>query len=290
MIHKEINSDNSTILKPNIFLRLTKREIFLSLICLIFLCIIVYLSFHDHIVANIESSENLENKIIQLESTSTTETDLIIQLKDELSNKFSEIVKLKNELSEKSDQIDKLEYELRSKSDQLIQLEEELLSKLNLITHLESALSIQNNSIAQVKEIQSIPWIAIIVATFISFPFGAVWYMLLSNPWMKAAGLTNEDVQGGAGSSMYIITFICQLFMAFVLSGIAFHVGSMFGSSGYSIINGVGVGFVIWIGFIIPTQIVNHLFQSKPFSLTAIDGGHWLGVLVIQGIIIGLFG
>ena len=138
--------------------------------------------------------------------------------------------------------------------------------------------------------LQSIPWLAILVAAIVSFPFGAVWYMVLSKQWMKAAGLTDEDVQGGAGASMYIITFICQLFMALVLSGIAFHARSMFGTSDFSIIDGVGVAVTIWIGFIIPTQIVNHLFQSKPFSLTLIDGGHWLGVLIIQGIIIGLIG
>ena len=133
---------------------------------------------------------------------------------------------------------------------------------------------------------QNIPWIAIIVATVISFPFGALWYMLLSKPWMEAAGLTEEDVRGGAGASMYIIAVICQLFMAFMLSRIAFYIGV----EGVTIANGVGAAIMIWIGFIIPTQIVNHLFQGKPFSLTAIDGGHWFGVMVIQGIVIGLIG
>ncbi len=137
---------------------------------------------------------------------------------------------------------------------------------------------------------QSIPWLAILIAAVVGFPFGAVWYMLLAKPWMKAAGLTEENVQGGGGAPIYIITFICQLFMAFMLSAIVFHAGSMFGSAGFSVTSGVSVAVMIWIGFIIPTQIVNHLFQCKPFSLTVIDGGHWLGVLVIQGIIIGLIG
>lgn len=138
--------------------------------------------------------------------------------------------------------------------------------------------------------LQSIPWLAILLAAVVSFPFGAVWYMVLSKPWMEAAGLTEQDVQGGAGASMYVITFICQLFMAFVLSGVVYHASSMFGSAGFSLAGGIGVAVTIWIGFIIPTQIVNHLFQSKPFSLTLIDGGHWLGVLIIQGIVIGLIG
>ena len=99
-----------------------------------------------------------------------------------------------------------------------------------------------------------------------------------------------EDVEGGAGASIYITAFVCQLVMAFVLSGLIFKISPMLGSAGFSVTAGMIVAFMIWIGFIIPTQIVNNLFQLKPFFLTLIDGGHWLGVLLIQGIVIGLIG
>ncbi|MBM3524115.1 MAG: DUF1761 domain-containing protein, partial [Alphaproteobacteria bacterium] len=35
---------------------------------------------------------------------------------------------------------------------------------------------------------------------------------------------------------------------------------------------------------------VNHGFQGVKRALTVIDGGHWLGVLLIQGVIIGWMG
>ena len=35
---------------------------------------------------------------------------------------------------------------------------------------------------------------------------------------------------------------------------------------------------------------VNHAFQGAKRSLTLIDGGHWLGVLLIQGAILGWWG
>ena len=35
---------------------------------------------------------------------------------------------------------------------------------------------------------------------------------------------------------------------------------------------------------------VNHSFQMRLGTLTLIDGGHWLGVLLIQGALIGLVG
>ena len=115
-----------------------------------------------------------------------------------------------------------------------------------------------------------------------------IWF--LQNHGMKAAGLKKEDVEGGAGASIYITAFVCQLVMAFVLSGLIFKISPMLGSAGFSVTAGMIVAFMIWIGFIIPTQIVNNLFQLKPFFLTLIDGGHWLGVLLIQGIVIGLIG
>jgi hypothetical protein len=35
---------------------------------------------------------------------------------------------------------------------------------------------------------------------------------------------------------------------------------------------------------------VNHGFQGAKRALTVIDGIHWLAVLLVQGLVIGLFG
>ena len=54
--------------------------------------------------------------------------------------------------------------------------------------------------------------------------------------------------------------------------------------------NGVISGAFIWLGFVITTLSVNHAFQGAKRELTLIDGGHWLGVLLLQGSVIGLVG
>jgi hypothetical protein len=41
---------------------------------------------------------------------------------------------------------------------------------------------------------------------------------------------------------------------------------------------------------VITTLAVNHAFQGSKRALTLIDGGHWLGVLLLQGAVIGLMG
>ena len=46
----------------------------------------------------------------------------------------------------------------------------------------------------------------------------------------------------------------------------------------------------IWLGFVITTMVVNYAFHGARHALTLIDGGHWLGVLLIQGAILGWWG
>jgi Protein of unknown function (DUF1761) len=54
--------------------------------------------------------------------------------------------------------------------------------------------------------------------------------------------------------------------------------------------NGLITGFFIWIGFVITTMAVNYGFQGAKPMLTVIDGAHWLGVLLLQGLVIGSIG
>jgi hypothetical protein len=54
--------------------------------------------------------------------------------------------------------------------------------------------------------------------------------------------------------------------------------------------SGVLFGLHMWAGFIITSMILNHRYQSQKWSLTAIDGGYLLGVMLVQGVVIGLFG
>ena len=72
--------------------------------------------------------------------------------------------------------------------------------------------------------------------------------------------------------------------MALMLAGIIGHLGDI------TIRGGVVSGFFVWLGFVITTMGVNHTFSGAKPILTAIDGGYWLLVLLIQGAVIGAFG
>ena len=131
---------------------------------------------------------------------------------------------------------------------------------------------------------------AVVIAAVISFVFGAVWYGLLGKPWMAAIGKTEADLkEANAGYPIppaFVIAIISQLVMAYVLAGVIGHLGQ----GNVTMWNGVISGAFVWLGFVITTLATNHGFQGQKFALTAIDGGHWLGVLIIQGAVIGLMG
>jgi len=128
----------------------------------------------------------------------------------------------------------------------------------------------------------------IVIAAVLSFAWGAASYGVLSKPWMKAARITPTPGQSGMmpGQALLINSIVCELIMAWVLAGIIGHLGP--GEVTFS--NGVVSAVLAWLGFVITTLSVNHAFQGAKRALTLIDGGHWLGVLLLQGAVIGLMG
>ena len=127
-------------------------------------------------------------------------------------------------------------------------------------------------------------WLAVIAAMVASMALGVAWYMALSKPWMAAVGKTREELQP-SDPTPYIWSVVVQLVMAYF---VALLTPLLFGST--NVANGALCGLHAWVGFVITSMILNHRYQRARWSLTVIDGGYLLGVLVVQGIVIGLFG
>ena len=133
----------------------------------------------------------------------------------------------------------------------------------------------------------AVNWLAVGVAAVASMALGAAWYMVLAKQWMAALGKTREQVMAGSGGNVtpFVIAFLMQLVMAYSL---ALFVPKLMGAT--TVTNGLIVGFHVWIGFVITSMIINHRYQGNKWSLTVIDGGYLLGVLLVQAVVIGLFG
>ena len=131
---------------------------------------------------------------------------------------------------------------------------------------------------------------AIPIAALASFLFGGVWYGVLSKPWLDAVGKTEADIRAASAGypipPAFAIAIVSQLVMAWVLAGLIGHLGQ----NQVTISNGLISAAFVWVGFVATTLATNHGFQGQRVKLTLIDGGHWLGVLLIQGLIIGAFG
>ena len=54
--------------------------------------------------------------------------------------------------------------------------------------------------------------------------------------------------------------------------------------------HGLQIAFLMWLGFVATSMILNHRYQGKPWSLTVIDSGYILAALLVQGLVLGLFG
>ena len=130
---------------------------------------------------------------------------------------------------------------------------------------------------------------AILLAAIAAYIVGALWYWLLGKPWMAALGLTEEMIKGKDKKPSplpFVLAFVADLIMAWILAGLIGHLGI----GQVTLKNGVISAAFVWFGFVITTLAVNNSFAMRKPILIAIDGGHWLTVLLVMGAIIGAMG
>jgi hypothetical protein len=140
--------------------------------------------------------------------------------------------------------------------------------------------------------LSSVNYLSVTIAALAAWMFGAVYYGLLGKAWVEAQGKTMEafkQEQAAKKGSLatvapFVLAFVAELIMAFVLFGILTHMGT------FSIRAGIISGAFCWFGFVLTTIAVNYAFSGRRAMLTVIDAGHWLGVLLIIGAVLGAFG
>ena len=129
-------------------------------------------------------------------------------------------------------------------------------------------------------------YLAILIAALAAFGWGAIYYMTLSTQWLAAVGITREPMRTGRSPAPFIISFVALVVIAWVLAGTLGHLGP----GQVTLKNGIISGLFLWLGFIATTVFVNNAYPGRKYSLSVIDSIHWLGVVVIEGAVIGAFG
>ncbi len=135
----------------------------------------------------------------------------------------------------------------------------------------------------------SINWLAVVVCVVMSMISGTLWY----NPktffpvWWKGIGKTGEPGMEGNMGLTWGLTILSSLVQAIFMALLVNALGGVLG--GVSLASGITTGFLLWLGFVAPTNLVNKLFAGHGLKVWAIEAGNHLVNLVLFGAILGVW-
>ena len=137
-------------------------------------------------------------------------------------------------------------------------------------------------------DFSAINWLAVLVCVIVSMVSGTIWY----NPktffptWWKGIGKSEKDAPGAGGMGMtWTLTVLSSLVQAVAMAFMVNSMGSLMG--GLTLVSGASTGFMLWLGFIAPTYLVNKLFAGHGLKIWAIEAGNHLVNFVLFGAILG---
>jgi hypothetical protein len=133
-----------------------------------------------------------------------------------------------------------------------------------------------------------INWLAVVACVVVSMISGTIWY----NPktffpaWWKVVGKSEEPGMQGNMGMTWVLTVLSSLVQAIAM---AFMVDAMGGlmTGGPNLVTGAATGFMLWLGFVAPTYLVNKLFAGHGIKIWAIEAGNHLINFILFGAILG---
>lgn len=127
-------------------------------------------------------------------------------------------------------------------------------------------------------DVSTINWMAVVVATIMTFAVGAIWYgPIFGTAWMAEMGFTEEELKEANMVKIYGTAFVLEFIMAMNL---AFFLGSS------SISEGAFYGFLTGFGWIAMAMGVNALFSRTSFKLWFINSFYFVVTFTLMGVIL----
>ena len=128
-------------------------------------------------------------------------------------------------------------------------------------------------------------FLAVILAAVVAMGIGAFWYSPLGfgKMWTSLIGLTKKDMEKAKEKGMgkaYGITFVSLLVMSYILSIFVNNTG---------VIGGLKTAFILWLGFVATVSIGGVLWKDEPWTLYFLNSAHWLVVMLVMGMINGIW-
>ena len=126
-------------------------------------------------------------------------------------------------------------------------------------------------------------YLAIVVAAVVCFLFEAGWYSFFMQSWLSGIGRSTQWLtsSGVNPAAQFAVALIAEAVMAAAISCITQLTGPQ------TLLRGVKVAALLWLGLILPVWSTEYIFELRPFSLLAVNGGFWLLGMVLMGAIVG---
>lgn len=161
-------------------------------------------------------------------------------------------------------------------------------------------------------------WIVLFGAALIPFAIGGAWYhpKVFGNAWMRATGLTEEQLKGSNMAVIFGLSYFLGLLLAAVMMPFVIHqmhVGSVlmneagfgdpqsevgqflssfnekYGQNFRTFKHGAFHGGIAALFFALPVLGINALFERKSGKYIAIHTGYWVVTLALIGGVVSAY-
>ncbi len=123
---------------------------------------------------------------------------------------------------------------------------------------------------------------AVIVSAVLYWLLGAVWFgVVFSKPWMVLEHMTEEQARSMSPVLPYVISFVLNLLIAFVLAQLCIWRNA--NTAG----RGAAIGVLLWVGIVGPITFTTYMYEMRPKQLYAINEFYPLAGLCLMGAVIG---
>jgi hypothetical protein len=149
--------------------------------------------------------------------------------------------------------------------------------------------------------------VGIVLAVVANIVVGMIWYnpKVMGTKWADAIGKKMGDMKMVPSDMAYAI--LAATFKAFVLSLLIFYgltnsaifslAGAFGGENPSGILIGtwteigaaIAIAFLVWVGFVVPTEMNRHIWENKNLKLFWINSLHMLVTLVVMALVIVFF-
>jgi hypothetical protein len=124
---------------------------------------------------------------------------------------------------------------------------------------------------------------AVVVSAVAYWLLGALWFgFLFTKPWLALEHISEEQARSmGPTVAPYVISFILNLLIAYILSQLCLWRGATTAA------RGAALGILLWIGFVGPITYTTYMYEVRPWQLFAINNFYPLVGLALMGATLG---